>query len=140
MGNISINFLGNKKQIINYLPYFKAELKLDQTVKDQFMACIKWWSKADYERQWQEGLDRLKDHKQSCLISNIRNLDIDPWIEVYNLYKVNGYINIQSSVIFGETFSEKVGTKGFTIENCYDYIQPRFDDPNDNIDQWFIPA
>lgn len=34
---------------------------------------LDWWSIEDYERQWKEGLVRLEDHDQSCLVATIND-------------------------------------------------------------------
>lgn len=82
------------------------------------------WSLDDYQRQWKEGLDRIKTQDSSCLVVWVSKLDKNPDIYRYVLYKINNKVHIQEMGISGKKdykmLSKKYGP--FTPENCYKYI------------------
>lgn len=86
---------------------------------------LDWWSIEDYENQWKEGLDRIKNHDQSCLIATIHDPTIRPYIDWWILYKIDNKIHVQNQLLVADIYQKKIGNKPFTKESCYSFISPR---------------
>lgn len=116
MKNLKINLVDKtcKIQIIEQEGTMARDWKLP----------VDCWSLEDYKRQWEEGLDRIKNHDNSCLVVWASKLDKIPNIYYYALYKINDKIHIQEMCISNKKnykdLSKKYGP--FTLENCYKYI------------------
>jgi hypothetical protein len=91
----------------------------------RFTMSVKKWSLDDYERQWQEGLDRILDHDKSCLITNIGELKGESCITWWLLYRIGDRIHIQSRILFNDDYEKIVGGNSFTPSSCFDYIPAR---------------
>jgi hypothetical protein len=56
-----------------------------------FAAPIDFWNETDYERQWQEGAQRLVDGAtQSCLLTRVEDPTQDPILRWWALYRRPG--------------------------------------------------
>lgn len=87
---------------------------------------IDTWSLEDFQKQWNEGLQRIKTHNESMLVVWVSKLDKNPDIYCFSLYKVGDKIHILEWGISGKRdygyLSRRLGP--FTRENCYKYIDP----------------
>src|SRR5438552_8152100 len=63
-------------------------------VQYRFLMNFNVWSRDDYVQQWQEGLERLKEHNRSCLVENVSFVRGVSSIEWCVLYKINNFIHI----------------------------------------------
>jgi hypothetical protein len=97
---------------------------------------MNYWSIQDYERQWQEGLDRLKKHDTSCLVVFVYDPKIRPFIEWWVLYKKEDKVYIRNQILVDEIYENQIGNKSFTVESCYDFIHPRKE--KRKVSEWII--
>jgi len=96
------------------------------------------WSAQDYERQWQEGWERLRTHDKSCFVVTIHDPKISPFVEWWLLYKENNKVYVQNQMIFGEIYKNQIGDKDFNINSCYDFIPPRHIEGDYPVSEWVI--
>lgn len=47
--------------------------------KETFEMPLEYWTIYDYEKQWQEGIERIRTHDQSCLVYEIQDPAKAPW-------------------------------------------------------------
>jgi hypothetical protein len=109
--------------------------------KEKFDMPLEYWSIKDYLQQWEEGLERLNTHNESCLVTRIYDPNKDPMLEWWLLYKENGKIYIRNQVLFTPIYKKKIGNNLFTPETCYNFIQPKTPRINENgqkISEWVV--
>lgn len=140
MKNFSIHIYENTPEEFNGILTIEGEIIIKDH-KETFIMPLDWWTINDYQKQWKEGIARIKTHDSSCLVATIQDLNIRPWVEMWVLYKEGTKIFIQNHLISGNDFREMASTRPeFNLETCYDYIEPRrtvFDD-GDQISEWVI--
>jgi hypothetical protein len=88
---------------------------------------INWWKLEDYERQWREGLERIKIHPSSCLVVKVQHPKFGNFVEWWLLFKVGKEIYIYNQWLFREKYDEKIGANEFTPDTCYNFIGDRED-------------
>lgn len=129
MSGIVIRVLSKKPEIIDKLPAYWGLLEIndinDGRFDESFVMPITWWSREDYEQQWQEGLKRIKDMNTSCLVTSVQLLFNNPYINRWVLYKENEVIHVQNQILVDDNFRELYSDKPFNLETCYDGIGPR---------------
>jgi CdiI N-terminal domain len=103
---------------------------------EYFYAPLVWWSAEDYERQWEEGLARLKSYDTSCLIISIYNPKITQFVNWWLLYKIDGKVYIRNQMLMNEVYEKLVGNNNFTKETCYNFIFPR--NAKRKVSEWVI--
>jgi hypothetical protein len=118
----------------------KGEIHIEDYIEG-FYIPLEWWSIKDYERQWKEGIARLKNNDTSCLVTTIYDPRIKPFIEWWVLYRIGNKIHIQPQGIFGDLYRERIGIKPFTPNTCYDFIPSRkiLTNEGNKISEWIIP-
>jgi hypothetical protein len=142
MKDLSIKVIDRKIRKINNLPSCWGEITIGG-FREKFVMPLVGWKIEDYEKQWQEGLKRIKTENQSCLIVSFEDYAFPlrpPLINWWILYKVDNKIFIQAHMLFGEYYKEKVGNKEFNAQTCYQFIEPRQDvsDTGDEVSEWCI--
>lgn len=140
MSVIDIRLLSNKRVYHNKTPYYKGQITIG-SYTESFKMSVKYWSREDYQKQWKEGLERIKTHDVSILVTNVRNPERipileSPAFEMWTLYKANGKTKVQIGIIFNP-FLDTLPYKGpFTPETCYEFITPY----EEGADIWTINA
>lgn len=111
---------------------YKGEIVIgDHT--ESFWAPLWYWSVADYERQWKEGLIRVVEGQtKSCLITSMNDPTLAKFIFWWPLYRVGNQIYIQNHILFLDKrlrFSEK---------DLYERVPDRevLSDEGDPISEW----
>lgn len=103
---------------------------------------LDFWTIADYKQQWKEGLKRLKDHNQSCLVATIHDPEMRTFVDWWLLYKVGNDVYVQNQLIIADIYQHQIGNKSFTIDNCYDFIQPRVINEgkkeDEKVSEWMV--
>jgi|GEM_PF-1344240 len=122
--NLTIKFIDKKPKKFNKILTVCGQLKINED-EENFCSPLDLWSINDYEKQWQEGLERIKTHDQSCLVVRIGNPIDNRFIEWWVLYKRRNKVYLQNHIIFGDIYEERIGNKEFNRETCYDFIHPR---------------
>ncbi len=107
----------------------------------KFYASLNIWSLVDYVQQWNEGIRRLEQHDQSCLVLDVvddRLAAVTWWL----LYKVNGKIHAQYHIYCVSPYKEAIRNGSFTSETCYDFIPPRriYEDDGEKIPEQVVGA
>jgi len=68
MKNLSIEFIEKRPKIIKKIPCLAGEITIGDFFEG-FDSPLAWWSREDYEQQWKTGIERLKNHEKSCLVT-----------------------------------------------------------------------
>ncbi len=103
---------------------------------------IGYWTREDYEKQWKEGLERLKMHNTSCLVVTACDKNNGgPFVDWWRLYRIENTVFIQNGWLMLEVYQELVGDRPFTPNTCYDFVQPRKNHTEDGhkISEWSVP-
>jgi hypothetical protein len=124
MKGISIRVISEKIEIIDNLPSFWGKIRIGD-FEERFVMPLDWWNTDDYERQWQEGLQRIQVADKSCLVTYVVNPINGPFIDWWILYREQNNIIIQNQLLFGKKFEKKIAGLPFTLETCYRFIEPR---------------
>lgn len=141
MNAIDIRLVSDKRIYHNKIPYYKGQITIG-SYSESFEISVKYWSREDYQRQWKEGLERIKTHDTSMLVTNVRNPERIPTLESpaferWALYKVNEKIFVRPGILFNP-FLDTLPYKGpFTLETWPNFITPRRTS-NTKADEWSI--
>lgn len=123
MKNLLVKVIDDTVHYFRKTPYLIGEITINDFYEEFEMQLV-WWKREDYERQWKEGLERIKTDDKSCLITRIQNPFEGPFIEWWVLHKKDNKIYIQNQWLFHEYYEELIGAKPFTVDNCYDFVPP----------------
>lgn len=117
----------------------KGKLVVDGSSLPFFMD-LKKWKIDDYKRQWKEGLKRLNNHNESCLLMNVYDIKGDPAVSWCLIYKIDNHLFIRLRILIDD-YQSIVGNKPFTPDTCYDFIPPRqtHEDDGEKIPEAIIP-
>jgi hypothetical protein len=99
-------------------------------IRDDFWETIapalNYWTINDYERQWKEGLERIKTQDTSCLVASVQNpYTSNRLINWWPLYKDGNKIYIRNQLIVAENYEKLIGDKVFSPETCYDFLRSK---------------
>lgn len=109
--------------------------------QEAFEMPLVYWTMQDYEKQWQEGIERIKTHGQSCLVFEMQDPTKSPWANTWVLYKEGNVIHIQNNLLQGKRFSKMLKKEPYTMETCYNFIIPRetiCSDTGMKISEWDV--
>ena len=120
-------------------PYCIGEIQIGD-FKETFEMPLGYWTMQDYEKQWKQGIERIKNHDKSCLITELQDPTKDPWANTWVLYKDGHTVHIQNNLLMGKRFSKLLKKEPYTIETCYNFIIPRETKSDDGmqISEWDI--
>jgi len=127
LSDLSIQIQDRKVQKIYGLSSCTGEIKIGE-FRETFISPLDWWTIEDYEKQWQDGIDRIKHCNESCLVTMAQNLETSPQIDWWILYKKNGKVLIYNQLLIDEIIGQlkyKIeNLSQFTPQTCYSYIPP----------------
>jgi CdiI N-terminal domain len=134
-----MHIIDNKVKRRHKMPTMEGEIIIGD-FQETFLISLEYWGIEDYKRQWAEGLDRIKIHEQSCLVSSVQDPTKAPWLNWWVLYKEGAKIFIQNQLFVNELYKVTIGKSAFTPETCYKYISPRIThtDEGEEISEWSI--
>jgi hypothetical protein len=121
--------------------YCLNEIRINDFYETNIMA-LDYWSEADYQRQWKEGLARIKLQDTSCLVASVQHpIKSGPLLNWWILFKENDRIIVNNLYTAGKRYIQVIGDKNFSPDNCYDFIRPR--DTSKTIkgyqvSEWFV--
>lgn len=122
-------------------PFCWGKIYIGDNFWESITPALNDWSIEDYERQWKEGLERIKTHDTSCLVSSIQNPHTsNPFLDWWVLYKVGNKIFIRNQLIVAENYENLIGDNVFSPESCYKFIRPRVFRSQEEIDAEENPA
>jgi len=143
LNDLSIKVKDRKIQKIYGLNSCVGEIKIGDFC-ESFIMPLNWWAIEDYEKQWKEGIERIKYHDSSCLVTTVQNLDSDPFIDWWVLYKNNKTIIVYNQILLDELLEKSKykfeNLSLFSIQTCYSYIGPKKLSAkiNEKISKWEI--
>ena len=101
---------------------------------------VYFWDISDYEKQWKAGLERIKTHDASVLITAMNDLNKRAQVNWWVLYKEGDKIYIQEQMLIDEVFEKELHQQPFNKETCYNFIDPRetVTEEGHKISDWVI--
>jgi hypothetical protein len=96
------------------------------------------WNIEDYVKQWKLAWKHLENHDTSVFVANIQ---LNPLLELYVIYKINNTIYINNFLFTGTQYKKLVGKTPFTIQRSLECIPkpPKdFFSKNYDADRWII--
>lgn len=138
--NIKVHITDKYEKIIDGVPSYTGSINIG-SFSETIVIPVDLWTKEDYEKQWKEGLERIKTHDVSCLVTFIYNPQVKPLLEWWILYKVNGFVCIQNVMYSDFVYNAEIGNQPFTPESCYNFIPPRVTEFEDGSrpSEWCVP-
>lgn len=105
--------------------------------QESFSMSLLKWSLNDYKTQWHEGLSRLENLENSCLVVNIESALLEWWV----LYKQDNVVVIRNELFPPPLFRKYIGKNKFTTNNCYEFIRPyqKYNPDGHEISEWRLP-
>lgn len=150
---LRMEIVSDSEHIENEIPTCYGRIYIGDDFWETALIALNYWTIEDYERQWKEGLERLKTHETSCLVASVQHPEkTPPLINWWPLYKQDNKLLIHNELIVGEDYAKTIGSKDFTVSSCYQFIQPLTpelydlsglnDDPDDikvyQVSEWII--
>lgn len=114
------------------ISYAFGTISIGDDFSETITMALNFWSIKDYQRQWKEGLERIKTHDRSCLVASVQNpITSNPLINRWTLYKEGSKVFIYNELIVYDDYPKWIGSKIFTPDNCYEFIKSRlYEDPD----------
>lgn len=124
--DISLQVLPDSFHVNEQIDCCGGRITIEDDFESDFRMALNLWSALDYERQWQEGLKRIKTHDSSCLVTCVHNpTTSDPYISWWTLHKEGDAVHVQNELIFGDDYLPRIGQNFFSPETCYNFIGER---------------
>lgn len=139
--DISIRITSKKKLQIKGKKYLEGKITIGDFSESIFVL-LGQWNRRDYERQWREGLERLKIYKTSCLVESVSSPKESAVVGWWRLYRVKNTVFVQMGYISHSRYKRIVGGNPFTPETCYAFIEPRKKIKEESIfkiSEWSVP-
>jgi hypothetical protein len=124
MENFSIKIFDPKIVKHREMPCCTGEIQIGD-FQETFMMPLEYWSMHDYVNQWKEGIERLKTHNKTCLVTELQDPARGPLAMIWSLYKKGRMVYIRNHFLFGKSFARRVKKKPFNAQTCYDFVGPR---------------
>ena len=123
--NITIEILPERQIDENGFPWSFNKTTINDFWEINLMA-EDYWTIADYERQWEEGLARIKTHDTSCLVISTQHpIKNQPFVNWWVLFREGNRIIVNNRIIIEKNYTKLIGDKNFSPDSCYDFIEPR---------------
>ncbi|MBA3954792.1 hypothetical protein H0X48_05740 [Candidatus Dependentiae bacterium] len=132
MNKICIEVIREEVVVDEGIPCARGKITIDD-FDERFDIALEYWTIEDYKKQWREGLERIKTHDKSCLVTYVQDPKKAPFIDWWNLYKIGNKVIIRNQMLFGENYQNRIGDNPFNVENCYNFLverrMPELDEP-----------
>ncbi|MBA3537477.1 hypothetical protein H0X48_05775 [Candidatus Dependentiae bacterium] len=134
--DIYIEVIRSEIVIVEEVPCARGKITIGD-FDERFNIALEDWSIDDYKRQWQEGLERIKTHGKSCLVSYVQDPSKSPFINWWPMYKIDNKIYVQNHILFAHIYRKRIGSKEFTPDTCYDFI-PNRRNSKEKVSEWVV--
>jgi hypothetical protein len=104
---------------------------------ERFIAPLGYWSKGEYEEQWNSGISRIiGPHDVSCLITSMRDPATANFIFWWPLYRIGETVYVQNQLVFVEQLKMP-----FDPMDPYVQIPPRvtLNEEGETVSEWPVP-
>src|SRR5680860_382890 len=146
MSKFKIEVISKKPEKYRGLLAHTGEITMGD-YKETFVMPLDSWTIEDYKQQWEEGLARIKTHDKSCLVNLIQNMDANPMVEMWVLYKVGNVVYVGQHLLnrqILEMTNSPITLAHFNKETCYQFIDERLvnergvavTDEGDEVSEW----
>ena len=120
--NLNIEIVSPQEETIWGLRSYRGKIIIGD-FEETIYVPVEFWSLADYQKQWAEGLERIKNETKSCLVAAIQGHNgIPTLINWWAMYKKDNKIFIQNQLLIEKSLEKTLHKSSFTVENCYDHI------------------
>lgn len=135
-----VEIISKKPKKINNLLCFVGSITIDDFT-ERFNMPLNSWPIEWYLQQWREGLQRIETHDTSCLVATVQNLNTDPFVVMWVLYKKNNTVYIQNNLLINSIVNElKLPhlLHDFNPTTCYQFITKRetITETGEKISEW----
>jgi hypothetical protein len=139
--DITLKITSRKTVEYNGQQTLKGFIKIGDDFKETIFVYLDPWTKEDYERQWSEGIKRLKTHDTSCLITCVSDPKSSAVVGWWRLYRVDDTVFIHNGYLSKANYKKIVGKAAFTPETCYDFVTPRITHTKEGhkVSEWSVP-
>jgi hypothetical protein len=127
MKQFNIEIISKKSEKIDGLLSYWGKITINDFSK-RFVMPLNSWTVEQYKQQWKEGIERLKTHNNSCLVTTIQNLDKNPLIEMWTLHKEGNVIFIHHQLVnrmIAKELNLPISINEFNSKTCYQFINER---------------
>ena len=112
--------------------------------KERFLMALNNWTIKEYKKQWREAIKRLETHDISCLIVSAYDLEQDPFLWTWPMYKVGDIVYLQNRLLFDVMRKDPLSPSAYTGVNdqtCYDFMDERetINEKGRLISEWSVP-
>lgn len=138
--NVSIKITNKKLKQCEGQQSLKGRIRIGD-FEETICVHLNPWTREDYERQWNEGLERLNKHNTSCLVVSVGKPTDSAVVEWWRLYRIGDTVFIQNGNLSKNSYQKTVGKAAFTPETCYSFVGPRRTHTKDGheISEWSVP-
>jgi hypothetical protein len=143
MKKFSIEVITKKPKKIYGLLSHEGQITIGD-FKETFAMPLNSWKIEQYQQQWKEGLARIKTHDYSCLVSVVQNLNANPLVELWALYKEGNTVFFHNELLNNlivEELKLPLNLSDFNLKTCYELVnEPReiTTPEGDKISAWSV--
>lgn len=138
MKNFKIEVISKKPKKICGLLSHTGQITIND-FQEKFTMPLIDWTVEDYQKQWEEGLERIKTHNQSCLVATVQNLKFNPHILLWTMYKEGNKIFFHNQLLISTIVEElqlPITLASFNSQNCCQFINPIIvNENNEGVDE-----
>jgi hypothetical protein len=142
MKKFSIEVISQKPETMYGILSHIGQITIDK-FKETFIMPLSTWTLEEYQAQWHNAIERIKNHDTSCLVVSISGIkNENPSVTLWTLYKVGETIFIHNNLLINDTVAHMtVKLSDFNSKTCYQFINPRvtIDEDGEEISEWSIP-
>jgi hypothetical protein len=127
MNKFKIEVISKKPKKIDGLLSHMGQITIGD-YKETFVMPLNSWTLEEYQQQWKEGLERIKNRNTSCLVTTVQNFDSHPLIEMWSLYKEGDKVFFHVQLInrtIAKELNLPIKLSEFSVKTCYQFINPR---------------
>ncbi|WP_263365363.1 hypothetical protein [Edaphobacter bradus] len=132
--SFSISFLGEPVFYDEQTPMATGELVLGE-FKENFVASLYQWNKADYEAQWRDAIKAILKGSKSALAVWYVAPEFSDNLEWWPMYREGNVIHVQNHLLFYDQL-----TRPFSQENMLSFIRDRrtINEDGERISEWSV--
>jgi hypothetical protein len=110
----------------------KSQIQIDD-FRESFISDYAFWSKDQYEEQWEDGADVVRSGKPAIFITSITDPETSNFIRTWVCYPIDGQLVFQEVIVF----LDEIGGP-FDLSNPHKHVPKRetVTEDGDSISEW----
>src|SRR5438105_711217 len=122
MKNFSFKVLDRRSRLLFKTPFTIGQITIND-FQEKFEMPLDWWSVENYEQQWKDGFEYLKNFGKSCFITKIFKPTDWQCVEWWVAHKIKTKIKIQNHAFMDKRIYKKIcGNQLVTLDNWHNFI------------------